>query len=131
MNSQHIGKLLPADGYQLRMRAVLPEAYSAALTHLYQPLLGIRAVTLYQTLVNDYFLHHGKCEPQTHHMLMTLLDMPMDQLYEARLQLEAIGLIRTYQNLGNRTCTHMICMHHFHQMHFSKMICCPSCCITN
>ncbi|MEC0303870.1 replication initiation and membrane attachment family protein [Terribacillus saccharophilus] len=102
MNSQHIGKLLPADGYQLRMRAVLPEAYSAALTHLYQPLLGIRAVTLYQTLVNDYFLHHGTCEPQTHHMLMTLLDMPMDQLYEARLQLEAIGLIRTYQNLGEQ-----------------------------
>ncbi|MFP7478072.1 replication initiation and membrane attachment family protein [Terribacillus saccharophilus] len=102
MNSQHIGKLLPADGYQLRMKAVLPEAYSAALTHLYQPLLGIRAVTLYQTLVNDFFLHHGTCEPQTHHMLMTLLDMPMDQLYEARLQLEAIGLIRTYQHLGEQ-----------------------------
>ncbi|MFP7253573.1 DnaD domain protein [Terribacillus goriensis] len=102
MNSQHIGKLLPADGYQLRMRAVLPETYSAALTHLYQPLLGIRAVTLYQTLVNDYLLHHGTCEPQTHHMLMTLLDMPMDQLYEARLQLEAIGLIRTYQHPGEQ-----------------------------
>lgn len=102
MNSQHIGKLLPADGYQLRMKAVLPETYSASLTHLYQPLMGIRAVTLYQTLVNDYFLHHGTCEPQTHHMLMTLLDMPMDQLYEARLQLEAIGLIRTYQNVGEK-----------------------------
>ena len=100
MNSQHIGKLLPADGYMIRMKSAFPEVYSVALTHLYQPLLGIRAVSLYQTLVNEYVVHHGTCEPKTHHMLMTLLDIPMDQLYEARLQLEAIGLIRTFQKQG-------------------------------
>ncbi|MFP7493345.1 DnaD domain protein [Terribacillus saccharophilus] len=100
MNSQHIGKLLPADGYMIRMKSVLPDGYSVALTHLYQPLLGMQAVTLYQTLVNEFVVHHGTCEPKTHHMLMTLLDMPMDQLYDARLQLEAIGLIRTFQKQG-------------------------------
>ncbi|QXE00672.1 replication initiation and membrane attachment family protein [Terribacillus sp. DMT04] len=102
MKSQHIGKLLPADGYQIRMKRSLHDGYSVALTHLYQPLLGLRAVTLYQTMVNDYVMHGGMYAPKTHHLLMTLLDMPMDQLYEARLQLEAIGLIRTYKQQGEQ-----------------------------
>lgn len=93
MNS--IGKLLPVDGYFVELRNPLPTNYLQSLTHLYQPLIGPQALMLYQTLLNDILLQEDS--PQTHHSLMNYLVLPLDEIYEARIKLEGMGLLKTYK----------------------------------
>ncbi|MHA6251427.1 replication initiation and membrane attachment family protein [Oceanobacillus sp. CAU 1775] len=90
-----IGKLLPVDGYFVELRNPLPTNYLQSLTHLYQPLIGSEALMLYQTLLNDILLQEES--PQTHHTLMNYLILPLDQIYEARIKLEGMGLLKTYK----------------------------------
>lgn len=92
----HVGKILPIDGYKVQLYRSLPTDYMASLTHLYQPLLGIEAMSLYHLLLqeieiqDDYLL-------QTHHTLMNYLNLPLDKIYQARTRLEGIGLLKTYK----------------------------------
>lgn len=88
-----IGKLLPVDGYEVILHDDLSMNYSISLTHLYQPLIGIYAVSLYQTLLHESELNHHST--QTHHTLMNYLNLPLIDIYQARLKLEGIGLLRT------------------------------------
>src|SRR5690625_4473261 len=57
----------------------------------------MEAITLYQTL-----LHEINIQPQnslqTHHTLMNYLNLPLDEIYDARLKLEGIGLLKTYES---------------------------------
>jgi len=92
----YIGKILPVDGYLVLLKEYLPVDYIKSLTHLYQPLIGIQAVSLYQTLLHDIDLQQDGA-PQTHHTLMNYLDLPLDDIFQARLKLEAIGLLKTYK----------------------------------
>lgn len=66
-----------------------------SLTHLYQPLIGIQAIMLYQTLLHEMELQ--RTQPHTHHTLMNYLDIPLDEIYKARLKLEGIGLLKTFK----------------------------------
>ncbi|WP_096269651.1 replication initiation and membrane attachment family protein [Paucisalibacillus globulus] len=91
-----IGKILPVDGYTVVLHGNLPVDYSKSLTHLYQPLLGIRAVMLYQTLLHEIDLQK-EVPIQTHHTLMNYLNISLVEIYEARLKLEGIGLLKTYE----------------------------------
>ncbi|MBY7143191.1 DnaD domain protein [Virgibacillus sp. NKC19-3] len=91
-----IGKILPVEGYYVVLKTYLPVDYGKSLTHLYQPLIGTHAVTLYQTLLHDMELQRER-EAQTHHTLMNYLNIPLDEIYQARLKLEAIGLLKTYK----------------------------------
>jgi len=91
-----IGKLLPVEGYEVVAEEALPLDYAIALSHLYQPLIGIHAVSLFQTLFSESMLGHDAV--QTHHSLMSYLNLPLDEIYQARLKLEGIGLLRTYQS---------------------------------
>ncbi|MGM8213803.1 replication initiation and membrane attachment family protein [Virgibacillus sp. W0430] len=92
---KYIGKILPIEGYEVLLNGDLPVDYSISLTHLYQPLIGMEAIMLYQTLLNDAQIR-TETSLHTHHTLMTYLDIPLDQLYEARLKLEGIGLLQTF-----------------------------------
>lgn len=89
--------LLPVDGYYVLMDQQIVSEHSQSLTHLYQPLIGMQAVMLYETLLNDLPLQN-KASLQTHHTLMNYLDIPLNEIYDARLKLEAIGLLKTYEN---------------------------------
>ncbi|WP_042223263.1 replication initiation and membrane attachment family protein [Oceanobacillus manasiensis] len=93
----YIGKILPIEGYYVVVKSPLPEDYAKSLTHLYQPLIGIQAVTLYLTLLHEVELQKEGL-PQTHHTLMNYLNLPLDEIYQARLKLEGIGLLKTYEN---------------------------------
>lgn len=95
---QYIGKILPIDGYTVIIHGHLPLDYTISLTHLYQPLIGMGGVMLYQTLINESYVQEQD-EMQTHHTLMNYLKQPLDVLYEARLKLEGIGLLRTYKDV--------------------------------
>ena len=99
---KYIGKILPIEGYYVLLKESLPIDYAKSLTHLYQPLIGINAVTLYQTLLHELELQHDKT-PQTHHTLMNYLNLPLDEIYQARLKLEGIGLLKTYENKPERS----------------------------
>ncbi|MCP8617080.1 replication initiation and membrane attachment family protein [Salirhabdus salicampi] len=99
--NERIKHLLPNDGYTVQLKKPLKEDYLQALTHLYQPLVGMKAISLYMTLLNDVRLQIAKQDPITHHTLMSMLNMDLDQLYEARLHLEAIGLLNSFMSDGN------------------------------
>lgn len=89
--------ILPIEGYVVEQKGNLPEGYTQSLTHLYQPLIGLTAVMLYQTLLNEMVLQPvGK--PQTHHTLMNYMDLPLDEIYSARRKLEGMGLLKTYKH---------------------------------
>ncbi|SHG84523.1 replication initiation and membrane attachment family protein [Ornithinibacillus halophilus] len=91
----YIGKILPVDGYYVQLiDNTLPIDYEKSLTHLYQPLIGMQAVMLYQTLLHEIELQSSA---QTHHTLMSYLSIPLDEIYEARLKLEGIGLLKTLE----------------------------------
>lgn len=90
-----IGKILPSELYIVELSNDLPLSYSHSLTHLYQPLIGMEALSLYQTLYTESSLAENY---QTHHLLMTYLALPLDRIYRARRKLEAIGLLQTFEH---------------------------------
>lgn len=92
-----IGKILPVEGYYVRFYENPPIDYAKSLTHLYQPLVGMKAIMLYQTLLHEIDLQN-ESSLQTHHTLMNYLKIPLDEIYEARIQLEGIGLLKTFEN---------------------------------
>ncbi|WP_112181583.1 MULTISPECIES: replication initiation and membrane attachment family protein [Paraliobacillus] len=95
---QHIGKLLPGHGYVITSeQQQLTQAHLLALMQLYQPLVGIHAVSLYLTLSSQYLSSSNPDDVQTHHMLMQYLNIPLPQIYEARQKLEAIGILQTFK----------------------------------
>lgn len=98
-----IGKILPVEGYYVLLDGNLPVDYAKSLTHLYQPLIGMQAVILFQTLLHEIELQ-SESVPQTHHTLMNYLNIPLDEIYQARLKLEGIGLLKTYEKnvAGNK-----------------------------
>lgn len=93
----NIGKILPVDGYTVDLHGNLPVDYSKSLTHLYQPLLGMKAVMLYQTLLHEMDFQK-EVSIQTHHTLMNYLNISLVEIYEARLKLEGIGLLKTFED---------------------------------
>jgi len=98
----YIGRILPVEGYYVQLKDSPPVDFAKSLTHLYQPLIGLEAIMLYQTLLHEIDLQtHDKPVMQTHHTLMNYLDLPLDTIYEARLKLEAIGLLKTYEHQSN------------------------------
>lgn len=90
-----IGKVLPVDGYYVLLKGNLPAGYDKSLTHLYQPLIGMQATMLYQTLLHEIELQTESA--QTHHTLMNYVNIPLDEIYRARLKLEGIGLLKAYE----------------------------------
>lgn len=92
------GKLLPIDGYYVTLNVSLPQNYTQSLHHLYQPLLGIEAINLYELLLEEAnLMAHLSLKKQTHHTLMSHLNRPLNIIYDSLLKLEAIGLLRTYK----------------------------------
>ncbi|KGP71728.1 replication initiation and membrane attachment family protein [Pontibacillus yanchengensis] len=102
MNETNIGKLLPLDGFKLQVPQNIAFNMSTSLTHLYQPLIGLAAISLYQTLLSEYEVQKKEDQPRTHHLLMNYLHLPLDQIYEARKRLEAIGLMRSFLTEGTQ-----------------------------
>jgi replication initiation and membrane attachment protein len=78
------------------IKADLPLDYTKSLTHLYQPLIGSRSVTLYQTLLHEIDLQNEQ-QAQTHHTLMNYLNLRLDEIYRIRVNLEGIGLLKVFE----------------------------------
>src|SRR5699024_4634141 len=91
-----VGKILPVEGYKVIFSGTLHVDYTKSLTHLYQSLIGINAIALYYTLVYDIELQN-LIDIQTHDTVMGALNLPLNAIYEARIKLERIVLLKTYK----------------------------------
>ncbi|MFC4388253.1 replication initiation and membrane attachment family protein [Gracilibacillus marinus] len=97
MSIGDLGKILPAERYIVELSSDVQQSYNHVLTHLYQPLIGIDAISLYQTLLSESTLLFENKNYQTHHMLMNYIGLPLDRIYRARRKLEGIGLLKTFE----------------------------------
>ncbi|GKU81534.1 replication initiation and membrane attachment family protein [Niallia sp. NCCP-28] len=94
--SQYWQDLLPVDRYQAAVNGLLTDYDRKIITFLYQPLIGTSCISLYMTLwaeVEENRLWSGL---NSHHSLMNFMNCNLKEIYEARLKLEGIGLLKTY-----------------------------------
>ncbi|CAH2716116.1 Replication initiation and membrane attachment protein [Neobacillus rhizosphaerae] len=94
--AQHWQEILPIDRYNVASNGLLHEYDRKVLTFLYQPLIGSTCYSLYMTLWAELEENRLWSESSTHHLLMNLLEMNLKDIYEARLKLEGIGLLKVY-----------------------------------
>ncbi len=88
--------ILPADTYTVFNRAFLTPQGKDIIVSLYQPIIGLTAVSLYLTLYNDLYNDEVESMNYTHHHLMTSMMTNLKTIEEARKKLEAIGLLKTF-----------------------------------
>src|SRR4051812_37627340 len=94
--AQHWQKILPIDRYVVAAGGLLHEYDRKVLTFLYQPLIGSTCFSLYMTLWAELEENRLWSESSTHHLLMNLLELNLKDIYNARLKLEGIGLLKAY-----------------------------------
>ncbi|MDN4493646.1 replication initiation and membrane attachment family protein [Ureibacillus aquaedulcis] len=86
----------PTDHFEISLPHFLSTNERQLLTLFYQPLTGPEPISLYLTLwAEGEDLHNN--HPMTHYYLMNVLNMPIGKIFEARIALEAIGLLRTWR----------------------------------
>ena len=91
-----MNNLQPADYYQILTKTKITDDKISLLSHLYQPIIGFTAVSLYLTLCNDLNQKESDNEVFNHHHLMTIMQLKLESIEEAREKLEGIGLLKTY-----------------------------------
>jgi replication initiation and membrane attachment protein len=93
--AQHWQELVPIDRYIVSANGLLHDYDRKVLTLLYQPLIGSTCFSLYMTLWAELEENRLWSDSSTHHLLMNLLGINLKDIYEARLKLEGIGLLKT------------------------------------
>ena len=93
--------MLPADTYILFNKSFLTPQGKDVLVSLYQPIIGLTAVSLYLTLYNDLPNNEVESSSLTHHHLMSMMMTDLKVILEARKKLEAIGLLKTFYKEDN------------------------------
>lgn len=88
-------ELLPNDHFVISIPQPISMNERQLLTLFYQPMTGAQPISLYATLWAE-----GEDRQQTtmtHYYLMNVLGLSIREIFEARIALEAIGLLRTYR----------------------------------
>ncbi len=93
--------LLPADKYLVINKTILSDQDKDTLINLYEPIIGATSVGLYLALWNDLSGPLVRNVDHSHHHLMTLLKLSLDEIKRSREALESMGLIRTYYKEGD------------------------------
>lgn len=88
--------ILPADTYMVVNKTIITENDKKLVTTLYQPIIGNTAVSLYFTLIDDLLKREILSDEETHHHLMSTMQIKLENLVIAREKLEAVGLLKTY-----------------------------------
>ncbi|WP_019154801.1 replication initiation and membrane attachment family protein [Robertmurraya massiliosenegalensis] len=103
--AQHWKEMLPIDRYTVASNGILHEYDRKIITLLYQPLIGPISMSLYMTLWAEVEENRLWSQSNSHHSLMSFMDLHLKSIYEARLKLEGIGLLKTYvqTNEGSRS----------------------------
>ncbi|SOC03132.1 replicative DNA helicase loader DnaB [Ureibacillus xyleni] len=88
-------ELQPADHFEISLPQSLSTQERQLLTLFYQPLTGPEPISLYLTLWAE--AEDATSSSMSHYYLMSVLNMPIGKIFEARIALEAIGLLRTFR----------------------------------
>lgn len=100
-------ELQPADAFKIRLPYPFSDYDRQLLTLLYQPMVGSEAISLYLTLWAEGETVRAETP---HYSLMNSLGMPISKIFESRLQLEAIGLLKTFKKGSeSRTFLYELC----------------------
>ncbi|WP_274307693.1 replication initiation and membrane attachment family protein [Solibacillus daqui] len=91
----HFKELQPTDHFEITLPHALSTNERQLLTLFYQPLIGPPPISLYLTLWAEAESH--SVQVMNHYYLMQVLSLPLKQVFEARVALEAIGLLRTWR----------------------------------
>ncbi|MDZ5472469.1 replication initiation and membrane attachment family protein [Bacillus sp. 31A1R] len=100
---QHWQEMLPIDRYVASSNGLLYEYDRKILTFLYQPLIGPTSLSLYFTLWAQVEENRLWSESSSHHGLMNIMGLNLNDIYQARLKLEGIGLIKTLVRVEDGT----------------------------
>lgn len=93
--------ILPADTYIVINKTILNDVDRKILTMLYQPIIGYSALSLYFSLWSDLDKTEIMSTEYTHHHLMAMMKLNLNDIIMARQKLEAIGLLKTYFKTGD------------------------------
>ncbi|MFJ7646042.1 replication initiation and membrane attachment family protein [Lysinibacillus sp. NPDC097279] len=88
-------ELQPADTFDIRLPHALSTMERQLVTLFYQPLTGAEPISLYLTLWAE--AEQMPRQQMNHYYLMNVLGLPIGKVFEARIALEAIGLLRTWK----------------------------------
>lgn len=96
-------ELLPNDHFVISIPQPISMNERQLLTLFYQPMTGAQPISLYLTLWAEG--EDTKPTTMNHYYLMNVLGLSVREVFEARIALEAIGLLRTYRasDEDNRT----------------------------
>ncbi len=92
---------LAADTFIVTNKTVLNNNDLSILLNLYQPLVGNEAISLYYTLWSYLDKSETISNEWTHHHLLKNMQITIREIDDARIKLEAIGLLKTYKKEGN------------------------------
>ena len=92
--------ILPADSYVVINKSLLNDNDRLVLTMLYQPIIGSIALSLYFTLWSDLNKTEIMSNEYTHHHLMNVMGLKLDEIVSARKRIEAVGLLKTMFKIG-------------------------------
>ena len=92
--------LLPADTYVVINKTILHDEDRKILTDLYLPIIGADAVMLYFCLWSSLDNSQIVSKDFSHQKLVSSLRMTINEIYDNRSKLEAIGLIKTFVKEG-------------------------------
>ncbi len=92
--------ILPADSYVVINKSLLNDSDRLVLTMLYQPIIGSTALSLYFTLWSDLNKTEIMSNEYTHHHIMNVMGLKLDEIVSARKKLEAVGLLKTLFKIG-------------------------------
>lgn len=109
MNGLQLKELQPIDRYCIRLSRPLTVEDQQLIYSLYQPLVGTEAVSLYMTLWTS--VERDPAREYTHYYLMNLFNTALMPIFQARITLEAIGLMTTYRKVlpsGEATFTYYL-----------------------
>ena len=86
----------PKDTLVLTESTILSDLELRILISLYQPLIGAQAVSLYHML--KAYIHENRSKEVVLSDIISQLNIGIKEYYEARIQLEAYGLLRIYRH---------------------------------
>ena len=93
--------VLPADSFIVVNKTVLNDNDRNLLMMLYQPIVGAISINFYYTLWSYLDKSMLLSNEWTHHHILRDMQISNKELMDARVKLEAIGLIKTYMKKSN------------------------------
>lgn len=96
-----MNSVLPADLFVVVNKTTLSDKDRNLLMLLYQPIVGSLSIGLYYTLWSYLDKSELVSGEWTHHHILRDMMISNAELQDAKVKLEAIGLIKTYCKLGN------------------------------